>query len=226
MGSVLGLIPCRGGSKGIPRKNVREVAGEPLLAHTVRASLDADHVDRTVVSTDDEEIERAALDAGADVPFERPDELATDEAAIEPVIEHAVEWLREEAGERYDTILLLQATSPLRTAEQVDEAVERYREREADSLVAVSEGDSYRWRETDEGAEIVNYDSRKRRQEKTPEYVESGAIYGVDTDLFLETGDLQGGKTTLYVLDQVSALDIDEPFELWMADKILREWRT
>lgn len=224
--SVLGLVPCRGGSKGIPRKNVREVAGEPLLAHTVRASRDADRVDRTVVSTDDAEIKEAALEAGAEVPFDRPAELATDEALIEPVIEHAVEWLREHEGETYDTIALLQATAPLRTAEHVDEAVATYEAEDADSLVAVSEGDSYRWRETPDGAEIVNYDSRKRRQEKEPEYVESGALYLVDTDLFLETGDLQAGKTALSVLDRVSALDIDEPFELWMADEILSEWRT
>jgi CMP-N-acetylneuraminic acid synthetase len=224
--SVLGLVPCRGGSKGIPRKNVREVAGEPLLAHTVRASRDAERVDRTVVSTDDAEIKEAALEAGAEVPFDRPAELATDEALIEPVIEHAVEWLREHEGETYDTIALLQATAPLRTAEHVDEAVATYEAEDADSLVAVSEGDSYRWRETPDGAEIVNYDSRKRRQEKEPEYVESGALYLVDTDLFLETGDLQAGKTALSVLDRVSALDIDEPFELWMADEILSEWRT
>lgn len=224
--SVLGLVPCRGGSKGIPRKNVREVAGEPLLAHTVRASRDADRVDRTVVSTDDAEIKEAALEAGAEVPFDRPAELATDEAPIEPVVEHAVEWLREHEDETYDTIALLQATAPLRTAEHVDEAVATYEAEDADSLVAVSEGDSYRWRETPDGAEIVNYDSRKRRQEKEPEYVESGALYLVDTDLFLETGDLQAGKTALSVLDRVSALDIDEPFELWMADEILSEWRT
>jgi CMP-N-acetylneuraminic acid synthetase len=224
--SVLGLVPCRGGSKGIPRKNVREVAGEPLLAHTVRASRDAERVDRTVVSTDDAEIKEAALEAGAEVPFDRPAELATDEALIEPVIEHAVEWLREHEGETYDTIALLQATAPLRTAEHVDEAVATYEAEDADSLVAVSEGDSYRWRETPDGAEIVNYDSRKRRQEKEPEYVESGALYLVDTELFLETGDLQAGTTALSVLDRVSALDIDEPFELWMADEILSEWRT
>jgi len=224
--SVLGLVPCRGGSKGIPRKNVREVADEPLLAHTVRASRDAERVDRTVVSTDDAEIKEAALEAGAEVPFDRPAELATDEALIEPVIEHAVEWLREHEGETYDTIALLQATAPLRTAEHVDEAVATYEAEDADSLVAVSEGDSYRWRETPDGAEIVNYDSRKRRQEKEPEYVESGALYLVDTELFLETGDLQAGTTALSVLDRVSALDIDEPFELWMADEILSEWRT
>ncbi|MFB6139897.1 MAG: acylneuraminate cytidylyltransferase family protein [Halosimplex sp.] len=224
MGRTLGLIPCRGGSKGIRRKNVQPVAGEPLLAHTVRASLDADGVDRTVVSTDDDEIAEAAQEAGADVPFARPAELATDEAPTEPVIEHALEYLRDEAGETYDTVVLLQATSPLRNATHVDEALARYDSEGADSLVAVSEDHSYRWRRTGDGAERINYDSRTRRQEKEPEYVESGALYAVDAAQFLETGDLQVGRTALYVLDDVAAFDIDEPFELWLADKILREW--
>jgi len=224
MGDVLGLIPCRGGSKGIRRKNVQPVAGEPLLAHTVEASLAADAIDRTVVSTDDAEIAAAAREAGADVPFDRPDELATDEAAIEPVIEHAIEQVRE-TDRAYDTLVLLQATSPLRTAADIDAAMERYREADADSLVAVSEDHSYRWGETPDGAERLNYDSRKRRQDKAPEYVESGALYAVDIPQFLATGDLQTGRTALYVLDEISALDIDRPYELWLADKILREWR-
>lgn len=223
--SVLGLIPCRGGSKGIPRKNIREVAGKPLLAHTVHASCEADCIDRTMVSTDDEDIKSAALAAGADVPFTRPNKLATDKAAIEPVIKHTIDYISKETDEDYDTIILLQATSPLRTTDHINESIKQYREHNADSLVAVSEDDSYRWRENKNGAEIINYDSRKRRQEKESEYVESGAIYGVDTELFLETGNLQAGTTTLYVLDQVSALDIDEPFELWLADRVLTEWR-
>lgn len=224
MGDVLGLIPCRGGSKGIKRKNIQPVAGEPLLAHTVRASLDADVIDRTVVSTDDAEIKAAAREAGADVPFDRPAKLATDEAPVEPVIEHAIEQVTG-GDEQYDTLVLLQATSPLRTATDVEAAMERYREVGADSLVAVSENHSYRWKETPDGATRRNYDSRKRRQEKEPEYVESGALYAVDIPQFLETGDIQVGRTTLYVLDEISALDIDRPYELWLADKILREWR-
>jgi N-acylneuraminate cytidylyltransferase/CMP-N,N'-diacetyllegionaminic acid synthase len=223
--SVLGLIPCRGGSKGIRRKNVKPVGGKPLLAHTVDASHEADRIDRTIVSTDDAEIKETALEAGADVPFDRPAELATDEAPMEPVVKHAVEWLHEHEDETYDTIALLQATSPLRTAKQIDEAIEQYESADASSLVAVSEGDSYRWRETPHGAEIVNYERRQRRQDKQSEYIESGALYLVDTDLFLETGDLQAGQTTLFVLDQVSALDIDDPFELWLADKVLSAWR-
>lgn len=224
MGDVLGLIPCRGGSKGIRRKNVQPVAGEPLLSHTVRASLDADAIDRTVVSTDDEEIAEAAHEAGADVPFDRPDDLATDEAPVEPVIEHAIEQVAG-GGESYDTLVLLQATSPLRTAADIDAAMERYREAAADSLVAVSEDHSYRWTQTPVGAERLNYDDRKRRQEKEPEYVESGALYAMNIPQFLDTGDLQTGRTVLHVLDEVSALDIDRPYELWLADKILREWR-
>lgn len=225
MGRVLGLIPCRGGSKGIRRKNVQPVAGKPLLAHTVGASLAAGNVDRTLVSTDDREIREAARGAGADAPFLRPAELATDEAPIEPVVAHALTYLREEESDRYDTVALLQATSPLRTATHVDEALDRYREEGADSLVAVYESDSYRWRRTPRGAEIVNYETRKRRQDKDPEYVESGAIYLVDADRFLDSEELQAGRTALYVIDRVSALDIDEPFELWLADRILREWR-
>jgi len=226
MGTVLSVIPCRGGSKGIPRKNIRPVAGKPLLEHTVRASLDSEIVDRTIVSTDDATIASIAEDAGADVPFTRPAELATDNAAIEPVIRHAIDFLSKSEGVSYDTILLLQVTSPLRTASHIDEALTQYRESGADSLVAVYEDHSYRWTEQPDGATIVNYESRLRRQDKEPEYVESGAIYAVDVDRFVETGDLQSGKTTLFVLDSISALDIDRPFELWLADKILTEWQT
>jgi CMP-N,N'-diacetyllegionaminic acid synthase len=225
MSEILGLIPCRGGSKGIPRKNIREVGDKPLLAHTVQASRGADAVDRTIVSTDDDEIKAVAIDAGADVPFNRPPELATDEAPIEPVVEHALEYLYNQEGKSYETVLLLQATSPLRTSTHIEEAITRYRTENADSVVAVSKDESYRWKDSANGAEIVNYDSRKRRQEKDPEYVESGAIYAVNTSRFLETGNLQAGTTTLYVLDKVSAIDIDEPFELWLADKVIEEWR-
>lgn len=223
--SVLGLIPCRGGSKGIPRKNLKSVAGEPLLSHTIRASREADGIDATVVSTDDAEIRDVAADAGARVPFSRPNELATDEAPIEPVVEHALRWMDENEGETYETVALLQATSPLRTADHIEQALETFQEKPADSLVAVSEESSYRWEKTPTGAEIVNYDSRTRRQEKSPKYVESGAIYLVDTESFLRTENLQAGRTTLCVIDRIAALDIDEPFELWMADKILTEWR-
>jgi len=219
MGDTLALVPARSGSKGVERKNVRDCAGEPLLAYSVRAGLDAAGVDRTVVSTDDEEIQ-------ADASFLRPAEYATDEAPTEPVVRHALEYLREEAGEDYDEVVLLQPTSPLRGAEHVDAALDRYHESDADSLVSVTTDHSYRWKRTDEGAVRTNYTGdRIRRQDKDPEYVENGAIYVVDAAAFLETDDLQSGRTVLYVMDETPAVDVDTPFDLWLADRILSEWK-
>lgn len=226
MGDTLALVPARGGSKGVERKNIRDCAGEPLLAYSVRAGRNATGVDRTVVSTDDEEIQSVARDVGADAPFLRPAEYATDEASTEPVVRHALEYLHDEAGEAYDKVVLLQPTTPLRTADHVDAALDRYHETGADSLVSVTTDHSYRWERTDEGAVRTNYtDERIRRQDKDPQYVENGAIYVVDAEDFLATGDLHAGRTVLYVMDQTPNVDVDEPFDLWLADRILSEWK-
>lgn len=221
--SYLGLIPARGGSKGVPRKNVRRVGDKPLIAHTVEAAKRSS-LDRTLVSTDSEEIRDVALSYGADAPFLRPSELATDDAPTEPVIEHAVRYLRDKEDDDYDVVVLLQPTSPLRNASHIDEAIGKYKESGATSLVAVTEDHSNRWRLTDEGARKVNYDENARRQEKKPEFVETGAIYMVDTDTFLETGELRAGQTELYVMDELPSVDIDTPFDLWLAERILVDW--
>lgn len=223
--TYLGVIPARGGSKGIPRKNVREVAGKPLIAHTIEAAKASSYLDRTLVSTDSKEIHRVALSCGADAPFLRPSELATDDAPTEPVIDHTVEYLRSEEDRSYDVVLLLQPTTPLREASHIDEAIEQYEESGATSLVAVTEDHSNRWRETNDGAEKINYEGNARRQEKDPELVETGAIYIVDTQMFIETGELRAGWTGLYVMDEPSSVDIDTPFDLWLAERILKDWR-
>lgn len=227
MSDVLGLVPARSGSKGIPRKNVCEIEGRPMLCYSVRAGREADAIDRTVVSTDDEEFRRIAQQCGADAPFLRPPDLATDEAATEPVIEHALAALAEVDSADYETVVLLQPTSPLRTATHVDEAIARYRESGADSLVSVYEDESYRWKRGADGARRMNYrDGRKRRQEKTPEFVESGAIYVVDADRFRETLDLQVGHTALYVMDRLASVDVDEPAELTLAACLINQRRA
>ncbi|HEX2194610.1 MAG TPA: acylneuraminate cytidylyltransferase family protein, partial [Candidatus Limnocylindria bacterium] len=120
--STVAIIPARGGSKGLPRKNLRLLGGEPLVVHTVRAALAARRVDRVLVSTDDAAIARAARRAGADVPFRRPPELATDHAATLPVVQHAVAWL-EDHGQRVDVVVTLQPTSPLRGPAEIDAVV-------------------------------------------------------------------------------------------------------
>jgi len=223
--TVLGLMPARGGSKGIPRKNLKELAAEPLIGHTITAAKNAKTVDRTLVSTDDEEIQRVAREYGAEVPFTRPAELAANDTPMEPVVEHALEYVRDSWNGSWDVLVLLQPTSPLRDADDIDAAVRRYRERGADSLVSVVKDHSYRWERTADGARRKNYaGDRKRRQDKQPEFVETGGIYIVDADDFFETGSFQTGLTELYVTDRPSSVDINTEFEFWLAERIMTDW--
>lgn len=218
---VLGLIPARGGSKGVHRKNVREVAGDPLVAYSIAAGRGADGVDRVVVSSDDAEIREVARDHGADVPFGRPADLATDEAPTAPVVVHALEWFEREESVTYDTVVLLQPTSPLRTAIHVDEALERYRETGADSLLSVYRDHAFRWRRGEDGAERVNDAGRKRRQDMESEFVENGAIYIVDAARFRDETDFSLGRTVLYEMDETASVDIDTLADLELAACLL-----
>lgn len=221
---VLGLIPARGGSKGVPNKNVRDLDGAPLVAHSIGAGQNASSIDTVVVSTDDDEIATVAERCGARVPFVRPDHLATDEAPTAPVIKHAVEYLKRQ-GEEYDTFVLLQATSPLRTEEHIDEAYTQYDRSNVDSLISAYKTYDTRWQQTPEGAKKLNYvDADKRRQDREPEYVINGAIYVTDVAQFMETENTITGKTGIYEMSEQESVDIDTPFDLWLAEQILSEW--
>jgi hypothetical protein len=123
--NVLAIIPARGGSKGVPGKNIRELAGKPLIAYSIEAALESEHVDHVVVSTEDEQIAAAAREWGSEV-VPRPPELATDTAPTDPVLEHAVTYLEQLDGYRADLIVLLQPTSPLRPPGLIDACIERY----------------------------------------------------------------------------------------------------
>jgi CMP-N,N'-diacetyllegionaminic acid synthase len=133
---VLGIVTARGGSKGVPGKNLRALGGKPLLAWTAEAALGAKRLARTILSTDDTQIADAGRACGLDVPFLRPSELATDTAPTLPVLQHAVAEL-EAAGEEYDAICLLQPTNPFRTAALIDACIERFVETGADSVVTI-----------------------------------------------------------------------------------------
>lgn len=224
--AVLGLIPARGGSKGVPRKNIRELAGIPLITHSIQAARDATAIDSVVVSTDDGEIAEVAESHGARVPFMRPSELATDEAPTAPVITHALETLHD-AGEAYDSFVLLQPTSPLRTATDIDEAYSLYNDSESDSVISVYPTYDTRWKYTPEGAKKLNYtDAGKRRQDRDPEYVINGAIYVTDVKQFFQTEETITGTTKMYEMTERESVDIDTPFDLWLAEQILTKWET
>lgn len=221
---VLGLIPARGGSKGVHRKNIRDLGGRPLIGHTIEAGLNAESVTSVVVTTEDDEIANIAQNEGARVPFRRPDDLAADETATEPVVEHAIQTL-EKKGETYEDIVLLQPTSPLRTADHIDQAYELYDAPKSDSLISVYQTHDVRWERGPEGAQPVSETERNaRRQDREPKYVSNGALYMTNVDLFRRATSLTVGRTVLYEMDEANSVDIDTPFDLWLAERILEDW--
>ncbi|HEX9660078.1 MAG TPA: acylneuraminate cytidylyltransferase family protein, partial [Rhodothermales bacterium] len=157
---VLAVIPARGGSKGVPRKNLVQLCGRPLIAYTIGAGLSATSVSRLVVSTEDEEIASVARSLGADVPFIRPATLATDTAQSLPVVQHAIQAVEEVEGTPYDVIVMLQPTTPLRTAGDIDSAVALLLESGADSVVSVVDVGGhhpYRMKRIDDDGRLVNF---------------------------------------------------------------------
>ena len=222
---VLGLIPARGGSKGVPRKNIKEMCGRPLISYTIEAALQSTVLDMALVSTDDKQIREKALKWGETVPFMRPHELAQDETPMEPVVEHTIEHVKNNYEGNWKTVVILQPTSPLRDEGDIDGALEKYKSGKCDSLVSVEKNHSYRWKKEEQGAQRINYpEDRIPRQGKSPEFVENGAIYISDIHKFLENEKITCGRTCLFRMDDISSVDIDTPFELWIAKKIMEEW--
>ncbi|MCA1990029.1 MAG: acylneuraminate cytidylyltransferase family protein [Desulfarculus sp.] len=229
-GGVLGLIPARGGSKGIPRKNLAPLAGRPLIAHTIAAALASARLDRVVVSTDDPEIAAVAREHGAEVPFLRPAELADDTAPALAVIRHAIAAL-DAQGWRTQALAYLQPTSPLRTAQQIDAALAMLLEQGADSVVSVVEvphnfSPLSVMRRQDDGR-LTPYQEPDgpvplRRQDKPRLWARNGpAVLALTRETVMDLGVLYGPRTLGLVMDRVDSLDIDEPLDLELAAWLL-----
>jgi CMP-N,N'-diacetyllegionaminic acid synthase len=220
---ILAIIPARGGSKGIPRKNLRPVLGRPLLAHTIDHALSARSVTRVVVSTDDGEIAAVARASGAGVVM-RPPALATDTATSESALLHVLDHLYAAEGYAPDLIVFLQATAPIRRPFDVDRAVAALQAADADSLLSVVPSHSFLWRRADDGtAESVNYDyrHRPRRQDLAPQFAENGSIYVFKPWVLREHDNRLGGKIALYEMDAWSGIDIDTPHDLALCEWIM-----
>ena len=136
--NILTIIPARGGSKSIPRKNIRSLNGKPLISYTINAALATSSLTDIIVSTDDSEIAEISKKLGVKVPFIRPKELASDKAESAPVIEHALSFMEKVKSIKYDAILMLQPTSPLRTTKHINDSIELFKSRECDSVVSVT----------------------------------------------------------------------------------------
>ena len=225
--TILGVIPVRGGSKGVVRKNLRMIAGRPLVAWTIDQALNA-HSDLDIlVSTDDEEIAEIARAAGADVPFLRPQSLARDETPTEPVVQHAIEF-RAQQGQRPDAVMLLQATSPLRLPGTLDRAVEQFHTTGVDSLVGVVAQAPFLWRQGNDPTPEYDFRNRPRRQDLGDNdflYRETGSLYLTRTDIYEQFANRLGGQIGLFVMHEGEGVDIDSELDLAIVEQQLLQAR-
>lgn len=222
---ILGLIPARGGSKGIKDKNIRDLCGKPLIAYSIEAAMNCELIDDVVVTTDSRTIADVALSYGAEVPFLRPSELASDTSKTIDAVLHALNEL-EKLGKVYDYLVLLQPTQPLRTADHISEALKTFVSNGCKGLVSVSQVNDHpilirSILETGELAPLLGRDSTCRRQDMPPYYRVNGCIYINKVDeICYETGF--NDNVVPYIMDRASSIDIDEEMDLAIAEAIIR----
>jgi CMP-N,N'-diacetyllegionaminic acid synthase len=227
--TILGVVTARRGSKGIPRKNLALLANKPLLAWTVEVALESASFDRVVISTDDPEIAEVGKKLGAEVPFLRPAELATDISPSMDVILHAIRWFDDNEDYRPDYVLLLQPTSPLRTVTDIRESIKLALAKRADSVVSVCESHQHPlWMKgvNDEGRLIDLYPQSAaptRRQDLSPVFALNGAIYLALRSFLLSERTFISDRTYAYVMPENRSLDVDTPWDLHVADLILND---
>lgn len=225
--TVLAIIPARGSSKGIPGKNIKLLGGKPLISWTIEAAKESKFIDRIIVSTDSKEIAGVAIECGAEIPFMRPFELASDEASGADVILHVLRWF-EKNDINYDFFILLQPTSPFRKSEHIDEALDGLiKKPEAQALVSVkiAEESPYWMKEIDDKGFLKNLLSESKqypnRQDLPRVYILNGAIYISKWDIFLEDKSFFKRKCLPYTMDGRSSLDLDTPLDWKFAEVML-----
>jgi len=222
--SFLALIPARANSKGIPSKNLRNLADKPLIAWSIEHAKASRKVGRIVVSTDGPHIAEEARKWGADVPFLRPLEIAGDTASTELAMIHAVESLATD-GYRPDFVILLQPTSPLRHDGAIDEAIALLEQNKADSLVSAREIHPFLWKKPDDAAAQYDYRNRPMRQAIAHDerlYEENGSIYITRTDILLADRCRLGGKIAVFPMSAAESIDIDTLDDFSLAEAVLK----
>lgn len=221
--TVLAIVPARGGSKGIPRKNIKVIAGKPLIAWTIEEAKKSKYIDKLILSSEDEEIINVAKQWGCEVPFIRPLELAQDNTAgIEPVI-HAIKAINA----KYDYVCLLQPTSPLRKTEHIDGCIEKCILNNSDSCVSISEVKKHPYwmyvlNDTDIIKPFCKEEHAVLRQELPRLYVLNGAIYMAKADFITTNFGFIDDNTIGYYMDAISSIDIDEYLDFFIAECIIK----
>lgn len=222
------VVPARGGSKGLPGKNLRPLAGQPLIVHTLQCALDCEAVDRVIVSTDDDEIIRVSRGvAGVEVPFRRPPHLSTDDAVSLDAYLHVVDCLGISEGVVPTEICVLLPTSPLRLPTDISAAIQLYRQRDAKAVISVCETKPVEWIQKiaadGELKSIIPSDRLLNRQDYDPVYLPNGSIYVLDVEVLRRTRDILGARAYGYPMPPQRSIDIDTEIDFITAEALMTQ---
>jgi N-acylneuraminate cytidylyltransferase len=221
--TILSIIPARGGSKGIPGKNIRMVGGKPLLTWSIEQARQTPHISRVFVSTDSPEIATVARQFGAEV-ITRPAEISGDTASSESCLVHALDYLKAKENLEPDLVVFLQATSPLREADDIQKAIEILQRENADSLFSACRVEGFVWRvEKDGTTRSFTYDhkNRPRRQDAPEDLIENGSIYIFKPWVLRQFNNRLGGKISVYRMPALNSFQIDEPADFELLEHLM-----
>lgn len=226
--NILAIIPARGGSKGVYRKNIKNLNGKPLISYTIEAGKKSKYIDRLVVSTDDKEIAEVSEKYGAEIPCLRPETLSGDASPTVDSVIHMINYLKQNEGYIPTHVMLLQCTSPLRNYKHINEAVEKFKNSSKSALVSVCESEvNPYWTNVFDGDElkpfIKNGCEITRRQDLPSIYRLNGAIYIIRTDILLEEKTFQPSSLTGYIMDTYYSVDIDTELDFKIAEVIMND---
>lgn len=219
---TVAIIPARGGSKGIPRKNIKELCGKPLIGHIIETALNVKEIDRVIVSTEDAEIAEVATKFGAEVPFIRPEELAQDETPTLPVLQHTIHYLIQNENYEPDVIVLLYATSPMLSKERISEGIEILKSGNFESVISVIEDRGHYWIDSENKYERLYPKVLENRQLMKPLFKENGAIYIAKKDVLMTKNVLVGTNVGFLIMHERESVDIDEPLDFEKCEFLLK----
>ncbi len=228
---ILGLTLARGGSKSVPKKNIKKIEGMPLIGYTIVEALKSQYLTRYIVSTDDEDIQKIVIKLGAEAPFLRPSEYSTDEASSVSAMQHAVKWVEQQEGVKYDYVVELMCTNPLKTVEDIDLSIEKLISTNSDSVIAVHKLEDHHPIRIKKiiNDKIIDFclpeSPETRRQDLKPDaFIRSGSIYALKRDhLMIDNSRYGSEKSRPYILPAERAINVDTEIDFMIAEVLIKK---